>query len=224
MKTLGIIILLLFGLIQVVYTQYYEATNNVKTLSLSVSPWASLRAKDNPWNFSNASLQLGKLWRKGIYYSAGYTYHRSNAQTVPSRITNYDVPSFQDAHSAYVAIELKKLLFSTGGTTKSTLRCFYKNIGVSISPEYQYMFPIKGLDNKSDGEFSLRTGLYYHQGHTKINRRSNLMFTAYYKKAFTPILKLETPVGSKSYYYDEVGVRITLLLKEIYRFDHFGRK
>ena len=50
------------------------------------------------------------------------------------------------------------------------------------------------------------------------------MYSIYYKKAFTPLMIVETPIGKKEYLYDEVGVRIVLLLKKLYRFDNFNRK
>ena len=50
------------------------------------------------------------------------------------------------------------------------------------------------------------------------------MFTVYYKKAFTPLMQVETPMGNKSYFYDEIGVRVSVLIKQLYRFDNFDRK
>ena len=224
MKTLGIIIVLLFGLIQEIHGQYNQATGKVKIVSVSLSPVASFRSSGDALNYVNASLQIGSLFRKGVYYSMGYTNHQNNGLSNVTRENKYNAPSFQQGHSAFASLELKKLLFTSGGSMKTSLRCFYKSIGLSIAPEYQYLFPIKGIQNTSNGEFSLRSGLYYHQGSTRQHRRNNFMFTVYYKKAFTPLMQVETPMGNKSYFYDEIGVRVSVLIKQLYRFDNFDRK
>jgi hypothetical protein len=212
-------------LAQDVIAQYNEATGKVKMISFSVSPLASLRSEGLPVNYTNASVQVGKLWHKGIYYSLGYTYHQNNTLIKTSdRENKWNSPSFEKGHSINASVELKKLIFSNGGNPKTGLKCFYKNIGILISPEYQYLFPIDGYQNSSRGEFSLRSGIYYHQGSTKKHKHLNFMYSIYYKKAFTPLMIVETPIGKKEYLYDEVGVRIVLLLKKLYRFDNFNRK
>lgn len=211
--------------VQQVSAQYLEPTGKVKFYSFSISPIGSFRSNELPINFSNASLQVGKLWHKGIYYSLGYTYHQNNdIKQNSQRETNWNTPNFEQGHGINASIELKKLLFSNGGNTTSGLRCFYQNLGLSISPEYQYLLPVKGLVNSSKGEFSVRTGFYFHQGSTKKHKHVNFMYSIYYKKAFTPLMVVQTPVGKQEYMYDEAGIRITLLLKQLYRFDNFERK
>lgn len=225
MKAIGILIAIILGSLRFATAQYYEPTGKVSVWNISTSPVASFRSKGLPMNYSNASVQYGRLWHKGIYYTLGYTYHQNNGIVkVDERTDKYKLPAFQSGHGVNASIELKKLLFTSGGNTHSVLRCFYKNIGISIAPEYQYLFPVKGIVNTSKGEFSLRTGLYYHQGHTKMHKHTNWMYAIYYKKAFTPLMVVESPVGKQSYMYDEVGVRVTILLKKLMRFDNFERK
>jgi hypothetical protein len=225
MKTIGIIMLLMVTGSQITFAQYMASKGKIKTISFSISPVASLRSDGLPLNYSNASIQFGKLLFKGVCYSVGYAYHQNNGLLKTTQRENkWNVPTFEKGHSAFATLEVRKMLFSTGGSAKTSLRCFYKNLGLSLSPEYQYLFPIKGMKNISNGEFALRTGLYYHQGSTKLQHRINYMFSIYYKKAMTPLVMLETPIGNKSYFYDEAGIKLTLLLKKLYRFDNYDRK
>ena len=201
--------------------QYYEPTGKVRVNSLSITPLGSLKTTDFPANFFNVSLQRSRMLWRGIYLNFGYSYMRSTTSESTNERSLIDekpqIPINQ-GHVLTTSLEVKQLLFSTGGDYSGTLKCFYRNIGISLSPEYNYLLPTKGLNNESNGEFALRTGLYYHQGSTKQHRRKNRMYTIYYKKSFTPLLSFESNSGTQNLYYDEVGIKFSVLIKQLYRF------
>jgi len=201
--------------------QYYEPTGKIRVNSLSITPLGSLKTTDFPANFFNVSLQRSRMLWRGIYLNFGYSYMRSTTSESTNERSLIDekpqIPINQ-GHVLSASFEVKKMLFSTGGDYSGTLKCFYRNIGISLSPEYNYLLPTKGLNNESNGEFALRTGLYYHHGHTKRHRRNNRMYTIYYKKSFTPLLSYESNLGTKNLYYDEVGIKFSVLIKQLYRF------
>ena len=201
--------------------QYYEPTGKVRVNSLSITPLGSLKTTDFPANFFNVSLQRSRMLWRGIYLNFGYSYMRSTTRESTNERSLIDekpqIPINQ-GHVLTTSLEVKKMLFSTGGDYSGTLKCFYRNIGISLSPEYNYLLPTKGLNNESVGEFALRTGIYYHQGHTKRHRRKNRLYTIYYKKSFTPLLSFEGNSGTQNLYYDGVGIKISVLIKQLYRF------
>jgi len=225
MKTYISFFVLLLVCVQNVTGQYYMPTGRVSVLSFYSSPYTELKSKTYHEKMSVMGVSFSKLLFKGIYVNAAYNFQRKlTFDNTKNRGNILDENNFQQAHGAHISLEVKKMIFSSGGSPVTKLNCFYRNVGISLSPEYNYIFSSDQLKNDSRGEFALRSGIYYHQGSTKNFKRRNLMYSIYYKKAFTPIITNTIAGVSNSFYQDEIGVKLSILIRQLYRFDNFYRK
>jgi hypothetical protein len=95
--------------------------------------------------------------------------------------------------------------------------CLFQRFGILVAPEYAYLYSAQ-IQNQSKGEFALKTGFYYYNGSNKVNVSRNILYSIYYRKGLTPLIIRETSFGTQNYYSDEIGIRVTILFRKLYRF------
>ena len=199
----------------IVTAQYYDYTGKVSGLNIASSPLSSLHAKTAPVKINTyiTSLEYTQMVIPGVFPTIGYTYQRAYTSNTnqDQRVLN-SLP-FSDGHQLNTSIEFRKCILNKTYKVKSVMGCFFKRVGILFAPEYNYLYSSQ-IKNTSSGEFALKAGLYFYQGSTKINVSKNILYSLYYRKGFSPLVTTET----SSLYRDEIGIRVTVLFRELYRF------
>ena len=202
-----------------ILAQYKEYTGKATGLNFAVSPLLNLHAKNysNQSNTYSASVEFSRMIRPGIFPTIAYSYVKNYNQQTDNSRTSFTNPTFNDAHQFNASIEIRKQLFTSSKRIKLLVKCIFDRLGILIAPEYNYLYS-QQINNHSLGEFALKTGLYYYHGSNKINVSRNIIYSIYYRKGFTPLVSTETSAGSQNYYRDEIGIRVTILFRQMYRF------
>jgi hypothetical protein len=219
MKSILITLILLCGNSKYILAQYYEHTGKVSDLTLSATPLGSIHLKKETANINYfaSSIEYAKMLRPGIFPTIGYAYQQAyNAQVNTPRTLPNIIP-FQDAHEVNASVEFRKKRITKSQRIKSAGMCLFQRFGILLAPEYAYLYSTQ-IQNHSKGEFALKTGIYYYKGSNKVNVSSNILYSIYYRKGLTPIITTETSFGTQNYYRDEIGIRITILFRKMYRF------
>lgn len=219
MKSLTTTLLTLHIVSLSLFAQYYEHTGKVSGLTFSVTPLGSIHLKkETPSiNYFATSIEYAKMLKPGIFPTVGYSYqHAYNAQTSTARTLPNIIP-FQDAHEVNASVEFRKKLITKSKRLKSAGMCLFQRFGILVAPEYAYLYSPQ-IQNQSKGEFALKTGIYYYKGSNKVNVSSNILYSIYYRKGLTPLITTETSFGTQNYYRDEIGIRVTILFRKMYRF------
>lgn len=201
------------------FAQYYEHTGKVSGLTFSVTPLGSIHLKkETPSiNYFATSIEYAKMLKPGIFPTVGYSYqHAYNTQTSTARTLPNIIP-FQNAHEINASVEFRRKRITKSQRLKSAGMCLFQRFGILLAPEYTYLFSAQ-IPNHSNGEFALKTGIYYYKGSNKVNVSSNILYSIYYRKGLTPLITTETSFGTQNYYRDEIGIRVTILFRKMYRF------
>jgi hypothetical protein len=202
-----------------VYAQYYEYTGKVSVLNIGASPLVMLHTKNNTdmLHAFSTTLEYGRMFRPGIFPTIGYSYVKNYNEPENTGRTRLNTLPFKDGHQISTSVEIRKQLFSKSTRLKQLGKCIFSRFGIVIAPEYNYLYS-QQINNKSAGEFALKTGIYFYQGSNKINVSRNIIYSIYYRKGFTPLVSNSTFNGTENYYRDEIGVRMTIVFREMYRF------
>jgi hypothetical protein len=201
-----------------IFAQYYEYTGKATGLSIATSPFGTFHTKNNTakMNTYSSSFEYSSMFRPGFFPTVGYTYIRNYDQQNNER-ASFSNPTFNDAHQISASFEIRKQLFSKSARIKAMGKCIFNRTGLLLAPEYNYLYS-QQINNHSLGEIALKAGLYYYHGSNKINVSRNIIYSLYYRKGFTPLVSTETSEGNQNYYRDEIGIRVTILFREMYRF------
>ena len=201
------------------FAQYYEQSGKVTGLTLSVTPLGSLHLKkETPnINYFATSMQYAKMLRPGVFPTLGYAYQQAYHPQVNTPRTLPTIIPFQNAHEVNTSVEFRKKLITKSQRYKSAGMCLFQRFGILVAPEYAYLYSAQ-IQNQSKGEFALKTGFYYYKGSNKVNVSRNILYSFYYRKGLTPIITTETAFGTQNYYRDEIGIRMTILFRQLYRF------
>ena len=203
-----------------IFAQYYEHTGKVSTLTFSYNPINTIHEKKSPLSINNfsTSIELSRMLKPGLFPTIGYTYQRSyNTNENRFRTAPTTSTPFNDAHQLNVSFEIRKQLFSKSERIKSIGKCILSRTGILIAPEYNYLYS-QQVRNTSIGEFALKAGIYFYTTTNKVNLSKNTIYSIYYRHGFTPILSTPNDNGSQNYYRDEIGIRVTILFRQMYRF------
>ncbi len=202
------------------HAQYYEYTGKATGANLYFTPLNSLHEKKSPLSINNFSttFELSRMLKPGLFPTIGYTYQRSyNTNENRFRTAPTTSTPFNDAHQINVSFEIRKQLFSKSERIKSIGKCILSRTGILIAPEYNYLYS-QQVRNTSIGEFALKAGIYFYTTTNKVNLSKNTIYSIYYRHGFTPIVSTYNDNGSQNYYRDEIGIRVTILFRQMYRF------
>ncbi len=199
--------------------QFMRYTGKIWSISTSIQPITTFRqelVKTNLNAFSG-SFEIGKKLFTGIYPTIGYTYTKSNGDTmIDARTFDRNKLYFTNAHSINAGVLIQKHLF-TIQSRRVAGGCFVQSLSFFVMPEYNFMFVDGPRVNKSKGEFALKTGICLVNTHSAAIAKS-FLWGVYYRKGFSPILSYKDEFGEQNLYKNEIGIQLRILFRQRYNF------